>query len=132
MIESDEEKQYVLHAEDEYSHAVINRDVRVINQLLADDYYYYNSSGELITKEFYLSALQSGIVKYKSIDYTGTRVRIYSNTAILTAELHEKGIYQDQEFNERFRITRIYIKQSGQKWLAVAGQLTRIGKKEEE
>ena len=129
-MEESAESKAVKDCEQKYKNAIIAKDISMINEILADDYFYYNSSGEQITKEYYLSALQDGLVKYIEINYEDEISRIFADTAIFTALLHEKGQFQDQQFDETFRLTRIYIRQKDNKWRAVAGQLTRIAKVE--
>jgi ketosteroid isomerase-like protein len=54
-----------------------------------------------------------------------TRVRIYGNTAVVTALTSTKGKFSGQVFTTKERATDIFVKQNGQ-WQYVLSQLTRF------
>ncbi len=114
------DQQCVWQTEQDRIRATLQLDIPALAQVLADDYFYINSRGGLITKAEFLAALQAGVVKYKSQDLAEVLIRVYGDVAILTGRLHETGTSQDQAFDEQFRITRVYVRNASQSWRSVA------------
>jgi len=52
-------------------------------------------------------------------------VRIFGNTAIVTAKANPKGVMQGKEFSDTLRYTRVYAKIHN-RWQVVLFQLTRV------
>ena len=66
--------------------------------------------GVLITKaEFLAMPFAAGMVKYESQDLDEVLIRVYESTAIVTGRLREKGAFQEQAFDEQFRITQVFM-----------------------
>lgn len=57
-----------------------------------------------------------------------TRVRVYGNTAIVTALTTSKGKFSGQVFTTQERATDVFVKQN-RRWLCALSQLTRFTKK---
>ena len=120
------EQQAVWQTEQDRIRATSQADIPALDRLLADDYFFFNSRGRLVTKAEFLAALQAGVVQYESQDLDEVLIRVYGDTAIVTGRLREQGAFQGQTFDERFRITRVYIKQAVHGWRSVAYHSTRL------
>jgi ketosteroid isomerase-like protein len=57
-----------------------------------------------------------------------TRVRIYGDTAIVTALTATKGKFSGEGFTTQERATDVFVKQNG-RWQCALSQLTRFTKK---
>jgi ketosteroid isomerase-like protein len=56
------------------------------------------------------------------------RVRVYGNSAVVTALTRTKGKFLGQEFTTHERSTDVFVKRDG-RWQCVLSQLTRFTKK---
>ena len=62
------------------------------------------------------------------MDFADTSVRVYGDTAVVTARATSKGRFKGHPFSESERSTDIFVRQSGQ-WKCVLTHLTRIAKR---
>ena len=116
----------VLAAQKERMQAMVRGDVEALGRLLADDLTYTHASGVIDTKASLVSSIQSGKLKYKSIDPGQPRVRVYGNTAVLTGTATvqvESTMAGPAPFQIHF--TDVYVKKGAGPWQAVAWQSTR-------
>ena len=61
--------------------AALHADVASLDRLLADDLDYCNFRGTCQTKREYIGEVQSGVLKYRSIEPVVDRVKLYTDTA---------------------------------------------------
>src|SRR5579862_8220009 len=71
-------------AEGWYS-AAIKQDRAALESLLADDLVYTHAGGQVQTKSEYIAAVMKGPPHYESMTYSEMKIRIYGQTAVLTA-----------------------------------------------
>jgi ketosteroid isomerase-like protein len=62
-------------------------------------------------------------VHYDSIQITDMKVRVYGNTAIVTARAEVKGNDLGEDFSGPYRFTRVWVRRNG-RWQAVSYQAT--------
>ncbi|HYY60583.1 MAG TPA: nuclear transport factor 2 family protein [Burkholderiales bacterium] len=68
--------------------AMIARDFAKLDTLVHEQLLYTHSSGVTDTKASWLQSMQSGRVKYKSAKYSGQKMRIFGDTALITGRAH--------------------------------------------
>ena len=92
---------------------------------MSDDSTYTHSSGETQNKAAFVGDLKSGKRVYKELKEDDVQVRVYGNTAVLTArtDLHVMNAGKDLQFP--MRITVVYVNAGGQ-WRMVTYQSTRL------
>jgi ketosteroid isomerase-like protein len=118
----------LLKLEDEFAGAVANNDVEALDGLLADDWIIVDPDGSIIDKARFLGVIRSGALSHESMENTDLRVRLYGNTAVVTALTTSKGKFMGQDFASCERATDIFVKQAD-RWQCVFTQLTRFTKK---
>ena len=64
--------------------AALRGDVATLDQLLADDLDYCTFRGDCETKAQYIGEVQAGRLKYRSIEPTVDRVKMFADTATVT------------------------------------------------
>ena len=116
--------QEILKLEDEFGRAMIKNDPEAIGRLLADDWIIIDPDGGIIDRARFLAVIRSGTLSHEVMDSRDVRVRIYGNSAAVTALTTTTG----QEFNTEERATDLWVKKNGQ-WMCVLSQLTRFSKK---
>ena len=101
--------------------AMLQSDVSVLDELLADDLIFTNHLGHIVTKQDDLEAHKSKIININEITLAEQEVRIYKTVAIVTVKAHIKGMYNLQESDNIFRFTRVWCKTSTNVWQIIIG-----------
>jgi uncharacterized protein (TIGR02246 family) len=119
-------EQEIRDLEERINAAVVSGDLHVFELLLADDFTHTNQAGIFRTRAQWLANHKPGQSPYTRYDVDELRIRVYGDTAIVTARTTPKG--QDSRgkpITGQFRYLRVWAKRDG-KWRAVAFQGTRI------
>ena len=103
--------------------ASIHRDADFSQRTLAEDYVAITPLGQVTTKQDTLSARKSGQLRYDAIDVSDMVVRLYGDTAVVTARADVKGRQLGEDFSGPYRYTRVWVRRTGH-WLAVSYQAT--------
>ena len=113
-------------AEKLWASATVAGDEATLKQVLADDLAYTHSNGDTDTKAAFISNLKTGARKYYKLDHESMDVRLYGNTAILTAmarvETSQKG---GSAAPAHLRFIHVWVLQNG-RWQMVAHQSLRL------
>jgi ketosteroid isomerase-like protein len=118
----------ILTLEKQFSQAIANNDSKAVDQFLADDWIIINSDGGIIDKARFLDVIRSGTLTHEMMESVDTRVRIYGDTAVVTALTTTKGKFAGQEFTTKERATDVFVKQEG-RWRCTLTHLTSFTKK---
>ena len=121
-----ESEQQILTLEREWYEARQKRDVKSLEQLLADDATLINPLGQFWDKQRVLEVLSAGgTTTLESYNLEEVKVRLYGNTAVTTGRATVKGATGVGDFSGAQRFTRVYVQRNG-RWQLVAHQATRI------
>ena len=113
----------VLEMERHAREASIHNDTKFTEQALADNYIAIGPLGTVVTKNDMVDVRRRTKLHYESIDVSEIVVRIYGETAVVTAKAAVKGNDFGEDFSGPYRYTRVWVKQNGA-WHAVAYQAT--------
>jgi len=109
-----------------WASATVAGDEAALGQVLAEDLSYTHSNGDTDTKVAFINNLKSGARKYHKLDHESMDVRLYGNTAILTATAQvatsQKG---GSVAPAHLRFIHVWVLQNGQ-WQLVAHQSLRL------
>jgi hypothetical protein len=105
--------------------AMIDVDVDTLDTLLSDTLTYTHSTGTLDTKTQLIESLQSQTIRYLSIIPSDIQVRLYDDTAIITAVTAIRVQVGGQDIEASLRVTEIH-KLTGEGWKLLAYQSTRM------
>jgi len=86
----------ILELEKEFSQAIVTNDADAVGRFLADDWIVIDPDGGLIDQARFLGAIRSGALAHEMMESGDARVRIYGNTAIVTALTATKGKFSGQ------------------------------------
>jgi len=103
--------------------AQIHRDAEFSQRTLAEDYVAISPLGQVTFKQDTLSARKSGQLRYETINVTEMNVRVYGDTAVVTARADVKGHQLGEDFSGPYRYTRVWVRRTGH-WQAVSYQAT--------
>ena len=113
----------IVEMEREAREASLHRDADFSQRTLADDYVAITPLGTVTTKQDTVSARKSRQLRYDTIDVTDMVVRIYGDTAIVTARADVKGHQLGEDFSGPYRYTRVWARRTGH-WQAISYQAT--------
>ena len=119
------DQETLLKLEKEFEQAVVSNDAAAVGRLLADDLIIVGPDGRIIDKSRFLEVIRSGALSHERMEAEDMRVRIYDNTAIVTALTTSKGKFMGQQFTSLERATDIFVKQND-RWQCLFTQLTRF------
>lgn len=113
----------IIEIERQARDATLRRDPEFPQRMLADDYVAISPLGQVTTKKEAISARRSGQLRYDNIDVSDMVVRLYGETAIVTARADVKGHQLGEDFSGPYRYTRVWVRRAG-RWQAVNYQAT--------
>ena len=113
----------IIDMERQAKEASLRRDADFSQHSLAEDYVAITPLGQVTTKQDTVSARKSGQLRYETIDVSDMVVRVYGDTAVVTARADVKGHQLGEDFSGPYRYTRVWVRHTGH-WQAVSYQAT--------
>jgi ketosteroid isomerase-like protein len=113
--------------EDRRCQAMIDKDMKALESIYADELVYTHSNAAVDDKASYLAGITSGKFDYKSIKRPEESIRVIGDTAIVAgrAEISVSSNGVARELDSRYLI--VWVKRGGG-WQAVAWQSTPVPK----
>jgi ketosteroid isomerase-like protein len=121
-------EEELLKLENAFAQAIVKNDLEGIGRLVADDWIIIDPNGEIVDRARFFEVIKSGALTHETMESEGPRVRIYGDSAVVTAVTRTKGKFMGQEFSTQERATDVFVKRDGQ-WRCVITHLTRFPKK---
>jgi len=121
-------EEELLKLEKQFAAAIVKNDPEAIERFVADDWIIINADGGIIDKERFLGVIKSGALTHETMESDEIRVRIYGESAVVTALARSKGKFMGQDFSTRERATDVFVRHEGQ-WRCVLSQLTGFTKR---
>jgi ketosteroid isomerase-like protein len=113
----------IVDMERQAKEASLHRDVEFSQRTLAEDYVAITPLGQIKTKQDSVSVRKGGQLRYDTINITDMVVRVYGDTAVVTARADVKGHQLGEDFSGPYRYTRVWVRRSG-RWQTVSYQAT--------
>jgi ketosteroid isomerase-like protein len=113
----------VIEAEERLRQAMLTNDVRVLDQLIADDLVFTGHLGQLATKAEDLAAHKARWLRVQKIEPSEQRIQLHANFAVVSVLMHLVGTYQDTPVDQHMRYTRVWAPTSGGSLQIVAGHM---------
>jgi uncharacterized protein (TIGR02246 family) len=111
--------------EDEWARAIVSNDAARIAGFTADDWVIVSASG-VGTREQFMSLVGSGALTHSAMErISDARVRVYGDTAVLTARMTNTAHYQGERFDADEWVTDVFVNRDG-RWLCVLSQVTPV------
>jgi ketosteroid isomerase-like protein len=115
-----EDQNAVAALDRQYQLAVKNNDAAKMAPILADDFVLVTGRGKTYSKADMLEDARRGDV-YEHNDEQFQTVRVWGNTAVVTAQLWEKGTSKGTSFDRKFWFSDTYVR-TPRGWKYVFGQ----------
>jgi ketosteroid isomerase-like protein len=117
----DDDEKTVAGLDTQYQAAVKENDAATMSVILADDYALVTGSGKTYSKADLLDEARSGRMHYERQEDTGQTVRVWGDTAVITAKLWEKGTDNGKPFDYWVWFSDTYVRTPAG-WRYVFGQ----------
>jgi ketosteroid isomerase-like protein len=104
----------------EYQRAVAAGDTATVDRLLLDDFVLITSSGRISRKPDVLAEVGGVDTSFEINVSRDVQVRVRGDTAIVTAVLHQKGVYQGKPFDSTVRYTDTWVRDA-RGWRQLSG-----------
>jgi ketosteroid isomerase-like protein len=118
-------EEEVIAVANEWDRAMVGNNADAIGRYMADDWTIIGSDGRVGDKATFLGLVQSGVLSHDVMESTDMIVRVYGDTAVVTARGVSGGKYQGHPFREVERTSCVFVRQDGQ-WRCVLTHLSRI------
>lgn len=118
---SPDDRSTVAALDERYQSAVKGNDVATMDRILADDFVLVTGSGKSYSKPDLLKESGSGEYAYEHQEDTERNVRIWGDTAVVTAKLWAKGMDNGRAFDHTVWFSDVYIR-TPRGWRYVFGQ----------
>lgn len=117
---SADDQKAVAALDKEYQAAVKRNDAATIARILADNFVLVTGSGRTYTKADMLRDA-NGDTKYQHNDEESQMVRVWGDTAVITAKLWEEYTINGRTFDHKFWFSDVYVR-TARGWKYVFGQ----------
>lgn len=118
----EEELIDVAHA---WDRAMVSNHPKAIGEYMADDWTIIGSDGSVGDKASFLNLVRSGDLTHNVMETEEMNVRVYGDTAVLTARGISGGQYKGQSFYLVERVSCVFVRQEGH-WRCVLTHLSQI------
>src|SRR5215471_12831686 len=115
------DEKTVAALDSEYQAAVKNNDAATMDRILADGFVVVLGSGKTYTKVDLLQAARTGRIQYEHQEDSDQTVRVWGDTAVVTAKLWAKGSDQGKPFEFFVWFSDTYVRTAAG-WRYVHGQ----------
>jgi len=114
-------KKTVAELDTRYQQAVKVNDAATMARILADDFVLVTGRGKIFTKEDLLEEARAGTTVYERQDELEQTVRVWGDTAVVTALLWLKGTTGGKPFEHKLWFSDTYVR-TPEGWRYVFGQ----------
>lgn len=122
-MEANATEQEILDFAERWAQAIVTNDAAAIGEFMSEDWIIVGENGATGKADF-LSWISSGDLTHEAMDLVGeARIKIYGDTAVLTARVTNNGHYKNQPFAADEWTTDVFRKsESG--WSCVLSHIT--------
>ena len=119
-----ETEQLLREMNDEWVRALVRSDGETLDRIMAEDFFFaYPMEGD--DKAQFIADVVEGNVRVEYLNRQNVGVRVWGETAVLTAKDSAKWFYQGRDFSGHYKIIHIYSRRAGQ-WQLVSVQACPI------
>jgi ketosteroid isomerase-like protein len=110
ITSADDDREIVSRLDTEYQAAVRNHDVATMDRILADDFTLVTGRGKVYSKPDLLEEARDTGVVYERQEDSHQTVRLWRNTAVVTALLWAKGTDKGKPFDYKLWFSDTYVR----------------------
>ena len=125
----DSAREELVRVANEWDRAMVENDAGAIGRYMAEDWTIIGPDGSIGDKPTVLELVKSGTLSHDVMTSDDVRVRVYGDTAVVTARGVSGGQYRGEPFREVERSSCVFVRQEGQ-WRCVLTHLSRLAQEE--
>lgn len=132
VINIQNEKELLIQRVEEFNLAFRDGDIDKLGSMITDNYTHTNSNSKSIRKSDWLAYLQkrkkeltTGILIVENYEMSESEIEIYDDMAIVTAKISFSSIRAEEQKENEFRVTNVWVKEEGN-WKRAGFHDTRI------
>jgi len=110
VASSADDEKAVAALDTRYQESVKNNDAATMDRILADNFVLVTGRGRTYSKADLLKEARSHSVSYEYQEDTNQTVRVWGQTAIVTALLRESGTENGKSFDYKLWFSDVYVK----------------------
>jgi ketosteroid isomerase-like protein len=130
MADDERARRELVAVANDWDRAMVANDPEAIGRYMADDWTIIGPDGSVGDKPTFLQLVRSGALSHDVMQSDDLIVRVYGDTAVVTASGVSGGQYQGQPFREVERSSCVFVRQEGQ-WRCVLTHLSRLASRDE-
>lgn len=115
----------VLSFAEAWDRAMVTNDADLIGSFMAEDWVIIGPDGSVGNKSGFLAFVASGELTHDIMTTEDAQVRVYGDTAVVTAHGISGGKYRGQAFREHERSSCVFVRNEG-RWRCVLTHLSRL------
>ena len=127
-MKTSEAEEEVLKLEKAFTETIVGNDLEGLGRVVADDWIIIDPNGEIVDRARFFEVIKSGALTHDIMESEDLRVRVYGDSAVVTAITRTKGKFMGQEFSTRERATDVFVKRD-RRWQCVLTHLTLFPEK---
>jgi ketosteroid isomerase-like protein len=117
-------EQQLRQMNDEWVKALVRGDEQTLTRIMAEDFFFaYPMEGD--DRSAFINDVVSGAIKVEHLNRENVGVRIWGNTAVLTAKDSARWFYNGRDFSGNYKIMHVYSQRDGE-WRLVSVQACPI------
>jgi len=121
MTDKSDVQSLIAALDTEYQTAVKNNDAATMDRILADDFILVTGRGKVYNKTHLLDTAKNQDILYEQQEDTEQTVRVWGDTAVITALLWQKGTFKGVPFDDHLWFSDTYVR-TPEGWRYVFGQ----------
>jgi hypothetical protein len=117
-------EQLLRQMNDEWVKSLVRGDGETLDRIMADDFFFaYPMEGD--DKQTFIDDVVNGTIKVEHLQRENVGVRIWENTAVITAKDSAKWFYQGRDFSGQYKVIHVYACRNAE-WKLVSVQACPI------
>jgi ketosteroid isomerase-like protein len=112
--------EQIIVAEENLRLAMLDSDLKVLDELLAPELIFTDHLGQLVGKQADLEGHKSGVLKLESLAPDDRHILVKNNVAIVSVRMQLSGSYNGTPTSGNFRFTRVWAQSSAGTWQIIA------------
>jgi ketosteroid isomerase-like protein len=123
----DSQETKLLIMEHLWNEAQVNRDARVLDAMIGNEFVNTEYDGEVSDKAKFLADIKDPLFKPTSLTIQDVKISMYADSAVVVGIYHTKGTYQGKPYEHFGRFTDTWVYTEG-RWQCVASHTSLLKK----
>ncbi|KOS63145.1 nuclear transport factor 2 family protein [Lysinibacillus agricola] len=120
-------REFIIEYEERLRQAMLNGDVKALEELIDDNLIFVNHFGQILTKEADIEAYRSGILSFTTINFLDQKIILLENSAVTVTRATLKGTFGTEPIEDEMCYSRVW-KQNGERLIIVSGHCSSVPK----